>query len=72
MTGCGILSQKPAFVTDTYCRVYEPVCMSHKDSQGTIDQVTDNEVVFKRLCPAEATAGDRKCRAMKSAPAASP
>jgi hypothetical protein len=39
--------------------------MSHKDTQGTIDQVTENEVVFKRLCPTEAAAGDRKCKGMK-------
>lgn len=65
ISSCGMMSQKPAFVTDTYCRVYEPVCMSHKDTQGTVDQVTENEVVFKRLCPIEAAAGDRKCKAMK-------
>jgi hypothetical protein len=39
--------------------------MSHKDTPATIGQVSENEVVFKRLCPAEAAAGDRKCKAMK-------
>lgn len=67
ISGCGFLSTKPAFVTDTYCRVYEPVCMSHKDSAATIDQVSDNEVVFKRLCPNEAADGDRKCALLKKA-----
>lgn len=60
-----MMSKPPVFATDTYCRVYEPVCMSHKDTQATIDQVSENEVVFKRLCPNEAAAGDRKCKAMK-------
>lgn len=64
-TGCELMSKTPVSVTDTYCRVYEPVCMSHKDTEGTINQVTENEVVFKRLCPNEAAAGDRKCRDMK-------
>lgn len=61
------MSKPTVFVTDTYCRVYQPVCMSHEDSALTIKQITDNETVFYRLCPAEAKTGDQKCANLKTA-----
>lgn len=48
-------------MTDTFCRVYEPICMSRHDTALTQEQVKDNEAAHKRLCPAEAQRGDRKC-----------
>ncbi len=67
IAGCGLTSSAPAIVTDTYRRVYEPVCFSRRDTDSTVSQITDNEVVFKRLCPNEAKNGDRKCDLLKKA-----
>lgn len=69
MTGCELMSKPSVFVTDTYCRVYQPVCYSRKDTADTIGQITDNEVVFTRLCPSESAIGDRKCAALKKSAA---
>lgn len=69
MTGCGMMSAPPVTVTDTFCRVYEPVCMSRKDTALTQEMVTDNEAAFKRLCPVEAQKGDRKCELLGKAAA---
>ena len=51
--GCGMTSKPPIFATDTYCRLYWPVCYSHQDTPLTISQTVDNEVAFQRTCPTE-------------------
>lgn len=65
MSACSSPSKPPVFVTDTFCSSYEVVCMSHTDSPATIEQVSTNEKKFKKLCPVEAAAGDRKCEMAK-------
>lgn len=52
MTGCS--TSKSVSAIDTYCRVYQPVCLSRSDTRDTIDQVIANERSFARLCPVEA------------------
>lgn len=53
-------------MTDTYCRVYAPVCYSRKDTEQTVNEIVENEVVFTRLCPREAEAGVRRCETQKN------
>lgn len=48
--------ESPAIVIDSFCRNYEPVCLSHSDSQATKDQVEANEAGFFAACPVEAAA----------------
>lgn len=47
-----------AFVIDTSCDWYRPVCLSRSDTEGTIDQVLKNEAAFESLCPKQAAAAD--------------
>lgn len=64
ISGCGMMSMPPVTATDTLCRVYEPVCLSHKDTEFTQEEVKGNEAAFKQSCPVEALRGDRKCASL--------
>lgn len=50
------MCQSGATVTDTFCQVYEPVCLSRQDTQETQNQVLRNEAAHHELCPVEAEA----------------
>jgi sorbitol-specific phosphotransferase system component IIA len=65
ISGCSMMSRPPVTVTDTFCRNYEPVCLSHKDTAFTQAEVKGNEAAFKQACPVEALRGDRKCESLK-------
>jgi hypothetical protein len=66
ISGCGMMSTPPVTATDTFCRIYEPVCLSHKDTAFTQEEVKGNEAAFKQACPVEALRGDRKCESLKA------
>ncbi len=50
LSGCA----SGASVTDTFCEVYRPVCLSRADTEETIRQVLGNEAAFETLCLGEA------------------